>query len=152
MRIAEPAVGIDVNGRPALDALGRQLFERDVAEVRQDVVAEGRGVVAERGWLPLAVLLDVAQVLGAGVGDGGAGAHHARQRSGGRLGEDAAEPRFGGALRPITRGRATSRGPRRPDRPLHLAAVGQPVLGSPDRPALALEADDVTRDGAHRHS
>lgn len=56
--VGEPAVRVDLDSRPALDALGRQLLEGDVAEVSQDVVAEVRLVVAERGWLPLPVLLD----------------------------------------------------------------------------------------------
>ena len=78
--VREPAVRVDLDSRPALDALGGEILERDVAEVRQDVVAEDRLVVAERGRLPLPALLDVAQVLGARVCDRGAGAHHARQR------------------------------------------------------------------------
>jgi hypothetical protein len=150
--VGEPAVGIDLDRRPTLDALGGEILESDVAEVRQNVVAEDRLVVAERGWLPLPVLLDVVQVLGTSVCDRGAGAHHAWQRSGGRLGENRAEPGLGRALREGTGGWSTARGPRGPDRLLHLAAVGQPVLGAPDRPALALVAEDVTRDAAHRHS
>jgi hypothetical protein len=51
--------------------------------VCEDVVAEDRVVVAERGGLSLAVLLDVAEVLGAGVGDRRAGADHAGQAPGG---------------------------------------------------------------------
>jgi hypothetical protein len=44
--IGEPAVEIDLDRRPPLDALGGEVLERDVAEVRQDVVAEDRAVVA----------------------------------------------------------------------------------------------------------
>jgi hypothetical protein len=148
--ISELAVGIDLDRRPTLDPLGGEVLESDVAEVRQDVVAEDRLVVAERGWLPLPVLLDVAQVFGAGIGDRRARADNARQRSGRRLGEDPAQPGLGRALGEVAGRRATARGPRRADRLLHLAAVGQSVLGAPDRPALGLVAEDVTRDGAHR--
>ena len=38
--VGEPAVGVDLDGRPTLDALGGQVLERDVAEVKQDVVAD----------------------------------------------------------------------------------------------------------------
>ena len=51
-RLLSRAVGhlpvrVDLGGRPALDSLGGEVLERDLAEVRQDVVAEDRVVVAE---------------------------------------------------------------------------------------------------------
>ena len=133
VRLAMPPVRVDLGSGPPLDSLGREVLERDLAEVRQDVVAEDRVVVADRGRLALAVLVDVAQVLRAGVGDSRAGADHAGQRAGGGLDEQAAEPGLGGALGPVARRRTTARGPGRSDRLLHLAAVGQAVLGSPGR-------------------
>jgi hypothetical protein len=93
--VGEPAARVDLDCRPALHELGSQILERDVAEVRQDVVAEDRDVVAERGRLALAVLLDVAQVLGASVSHRRAGADHAGLRSGRGFGEHAAEPCLG---------------------------------------------------------
>jgi hypothetical protein len=74
---------IDLVRRPALDSVWRQILETHIAEMRQDVVAEDRVVVAQRRRLPLAILLDVAEVLATGVRDGHARANHARQGAGG---------------------------------------------------------------------
>src|SRR4051794_26307191 len=73
-------------------------------------------VVAQRRRLALAVLFDVAEVLGTGVGDGPARAHHARQRPSCRFGEGSTQPRLGGALREIARRWSTARRPRRTER------------------------------------
>jgi hypothetical protein len=107
------AVQVDPVGGPALDAIGRQVLKVDGAEVREDVVAEDRVVVAERGGLPLAVLLDVAEVFVAGVADRGSGADHAGERSGGGFDGRLAEPGLGRALGEVASRRAAAVGPGR---------------------------------------
>src|SRR5690242_7925057 len=136
---------------PTFDSFGREVLEADVGEMREDVVAEDRVVIAERRRLSLAVSLDVAEVLGAGVRDRRSRADQPGQRAGGGPGERSAEPGLGDAPGPIARGRTTTSCPSRAERLLDLAAVRQAVLRSPDRAALALVARDVSGDRlAHR--
>src|SRR3954451_8699057 len=92
--VRHPAVWVYLVGRPALDSVRGEVLEVDRAEVWEDVVAEDRVVVAECGWLALTVLLDVAEVLSARVGDGRAGADRPGQDAGGCLDEGLAEPGF----------------------------------------------------------
>ena len=137
------AVWVYLLGGPAFDSVRSEVFETDGAEVWKHVVTEDGVVVAQRGGLALAVLLDVAEVFVAGVGNRGAGADHPRQGAGGGFDQCLPQPGFGGALGEVAGCWPAAGRPGRTERLLYLAAVGQAVLGSPDRTALALEAEDV---------
>ena len=107
----------DRQGRlPRLDALGREVLEAQGAESGQQVRPDDRAVVDDRGGLAVEVELDVAQVLVAGVGERGAGADHAGERSRARLREDVVEPGLRRALRVVASRWAAALGPRRADR------------------------------------
>lgn len=78
--------------------------------------------------------------------------NHPGQGPAPRLSEQIPEPGLGGALRIPADWRAAALAPRRPDLLLDLTLVGQPVLRVPDRPARALDLEDVTSgrtNGAH---
>jgi hypothetical protein len=60
-----------------------------------------------------------------------------------RLVQQIAQPGFRGALREPAHWRAAALRPRRPDLLLDLPPVRQPVLRVPDRPARALDPEDV---------
>jgi hypothetical protein len=79
-------------GGPALDSLGCDVLEAHRPEGGEEVGVDDRLVVAHRGGLPGAVVLDPAQVLRRGVGEGNAGADHAGQRAAARLVEEVAQP------------------------------------------------------------
>lgn len=70
---------------PRLDALRGHVLEPQRAEGRQQVRPDDRAVVAERRRLAVQIVLDVPQVLVAGIGEGDAGTHHSRQDAGARL-------------------------------------------------------------------
>jgi hypothetical protein len=96
-------------------ALGRDVLEALIAEGGKQVRVDDRLVVAHRRWLAGSVVLDPSQVLGRGVGERRASAHHARQRAAARLVEQIVQPRLGGALREVAGRRAATGRPRGPD-------------------------------------
>src|SRR5262249_37949019 len=98
---------------------------------------------AERRRLAVEVVLDVAQVLGARIGEGHAGADHARQHASAGLVRRLAQPCLGAALREVAGPRATALRPDGTDRLLDLAPGGQAVLRSPHGPACSVVPEDV---------
>lgn len=110
---------------------------------------DDRAVVAERRWLAIEVVFDVAQVLTACVRERHASANHPRQDAHTSLVENVAQPVLRRALRVPTCARPAAFRPSRPDRPMDLTPIRQPILGPPDRAAGAFEAVDVSRDRAH---
>jgi hypothetical protein len=134
---------------PGLDAIGGEVLEPELTECGQQVRSDDRAVVNDRGGLAVEVELDVAQVLVTGVGERGAGANHARQRSRARVREDVLKPGLGGALRVVAGRRPAALGPGGTDRLLDLAAVRQAVLRAPGRASFALVPKDVARDRRH---
>ena len=147
--VREPAVRVDLVRRPALDALGREVLEQDR---RRGAGGRGCGRSSRSRAASTACAGGPARCSG--------GTRRRRRRPSRRCGpcpgsvpaaasaSDAAQPGLGGALREVARRRTASRGPGRAERLLDLAAVGQAVLRSPDRAALALEAEDVAGDRA----
>jgi hypothetical protein len=129
--------------RPPLHLVGREVLEEHGAESWADVVAEHRVVVAERGGRPLAVSLEVAEVFVERLVDRDARSDHSGKAAFSSLDEDLAKPRLCRALREVAGRWAATVSPGWADRLLDLAAVGQAVLGSPDRAALALDSEDV---------
>jgi hypothetical protein len=125
--------------QPALPGLAvclRDVLDQDVGEVGQQVCAQDRAVVAQRGGLALAVDLQPVQVLLAGIGEAHARADHAGQRPGAGLVEHAVQPALSLAPAHAADG---------PDAALDLAPVGQAVLGVPDLSARAVAQEDEAR-------
>ena len=129
--------------RPALDELGRDVLQAPVAELRLQVGADDRPRVAQRARLALAVVLEEAQVLGAGIGERRAGAHGAGQRAGTRPDEHRVKPLLRQPPRVEAGRRTPATGPRRADLAVHLAPVAEAVLRPPDRASSAVMAVDV---------
>ena len=129
--------------RPALDELRRDVLQAPSAERRQQVVAHDRPRIADGARLALAVVLEEAQVLGAGVVERRAGAHGPGQRARARPDEHGVEPLLREATGVEAGRRPAASRPRRPDLAVHLAPVAEAVLGPPDRPASAFMAVHV---------
>ena len=89
---------------PLLDLLGRDRLERPLAERRQQVRVASSSGSRERRRLSAAVLLDVAQPLGAASAKVTPVRHHPRERAAARLVEDVAQPVLGLPLREVAGG------------------------------------------------
>jgi hypothetical protein len=132
---------------PGLDPIRGHVLKAQRPERGQQVRANHRPVIAERRRLAVQVVLDVAEVLGAGAREGHTGTNHSGQHAGTRLVEHLAQPRLSAALREVSRARSAPLGPDRSDRLMDLAPIGQPILGSPHRTSRAFVAVDVSGDG-----
>ena len=97
-----------------------------------------RAVVDHRRRLAVEVVLDVAQVLGAGVSERDAGPDHPRQRPGARLVEDVAQPRLGRAfVYQPARGRPRRSRPARSSMDLPaVQAAGTSLASGPRLPSI----------------
>jgi hypothetical protein len=104
-----------------------------------------RAVAAQGRRLAAAVVLDVAQVLGGGVGECGTGPCQAGQRAAPRLVQCRPEPVLGEALREVTGRGPTALVPCGPELLLDLSSVGEPVFGVPRRSSLAIDTEDMPR-------
>ncbi len=126
-----------------LDRADADVLEPGLPERWQEVDADDRAVVLDRGGLAAAVLGDVAEVLGAGVGERRTAADQPRERAPAGLVECRAEPVLGEPLGEVAGRRPTAPGPNGTEPPLHLPPVRQPVLRVPLVSALALDAEHV---------
>jgi hypothetical protein len=91
-------------------------------------------------------MLRSPEPVGRGVGHRRAGRDHPRQLASTRLRQYVIEPRLRGALREVARRRPAACSPGGPELSLDLAAIGQPVLRVPDRPARARDPGKVAAD------
>jgi hypothetical protein len=110
-RKSQPArrVGPFHRCQPALDHGRRYRLERPPAGGWQELRTDERAVTGDCGRLALTVVLDVAQPLGRGVGEGGAGLNLPWQRPPPRVIQQFAQPGLGSALREVA-GRLADRG------------------------------------------
>jgi hypothetical protein len=110
-------------GEPRLDRDGRDVLEATLTERRQQMRLQDRLVVEQRRAFAPSVMLDVAEVLGGGIGNRRAGPDHPWQRAAPRLAENVCQPGLG-ALAGIEPGRRPPPPrPRGTDPLAYLAAV-----------------------------
>jgi hypothetical protein len=95
-------------------------------------------------------MLDMAKPLVCRLGEGHIGLDEARKRPPARFIEQVAQPSFGRAFGEVARRRTAAIGPCRADPALQLPSVGKPVLRIPLRSALALDPENVSRNGPRR--
>jgi len=144
-RARADGAGRDGPGAVLLDPGGGHGLQREITELSIEL-ADDEAVVGHRRRAPAAVVLDVAEVLGAGVPERRARARRAIRPAAAEVREDPFQRLLRGALREVAVGRATASRPRRPEPPVALAAVRGPVLPVEHWPRRALLDVDVSGD------